>query len=136
MKVHYQRYNKGVKYCCPSKLVKELFRNTDITLNFGGYVRKYDPFPNELGYSYFSKKIKGVIISKLTTMYSGSIPTLCFYLIKETEWTSELQYKFENEVLQQLFDFYNDMILSDRKYECVLVELLNEQLIIHKYAID
>lgn len=132
MKIYYRKTNRGEKYCCSVKSAKEHFKSTEITINFGDFGRTYKPFPNEPGYAYFKKNIKGIIVSSLSVEYGGCNPRLSFYVVKESEFSSDLQVQFEGDILNKLLEFYNAIIRSKDRFVCVLIELLNNQLLIHK----
>ena len=132
MKIYYRKYNKGELYCCSLKAVKEKFKNTDVKMNFGSFRRKYVPLSNEIGYSYYKKHIKGIVISRFYMEYGSCNPMISFYIVNENDYSLILQKKFENEILQQVLDFYNENVILNNRYASLLVELFDGQLIIHK----
>lgn len=136
MKIYYKKCNINEKYCCTLKVVKEIFNDTKIKINFGAFGRKYNPLSNEPGYNYFKKKIKGDIIAKLFVEYGNCNPMLSFYVVKEESFTTNLKEEFENKILLEMLEFYKKTILLNNKFSFFLVELINNQLITHIYNIN
>lgn len=132
MKIYYKKHNKSEKYCCSLSVVKEIFKNTNIKVNFGSFGRKYSPLPNEVGYDFYKKNIKGNVISKISIEYGNCNPMISFYIINNDEYSPILQEKFENEILDEMLNFYTNNILLTNKLSLLLVELIDGQLIIHK----
>lgn len=135
MKIYYQKYNKGEMYCCSLKVVKEKFKNMEIKINYGSFGRKYSPLKKEIDYSYYKKNIKGIIISRIYIEYKNCNSMISFYIINENDYSLTLQSEFEKNILNQMLDFYKKYSLLNNKYSSLLVELLNNQLIIHKYIV-
>jgi hypothetical protein len=131
MKTYYRNHNKGECYALPLNVVKSMFETKNITINFGFFGRKYKPHPNETGYKFYEKHIKGDVILRLFIQCGTNSSMMSFYIIKESDYPSNLRNEFE-KITKKVLDFYNENVLSDNKYAIFLVELLNGKLIIHK----
>ena len=137
MKVYSRPLNQGEKFCVSIKAAKDTFQNTEIKLCFGEFRRHYVPYPNEIGYSYYKKNIKGVVVAGMVIHPGVHDPLLSFYVVKAETVSDILQSRFEKDVLPQLLDIYTQSLPCDKEYSkpfVVSVELLNNEFIIHRYT--
>ena len=137
MKVYSRPLNPGESFCTRIKTAKELFKNTEVKLCFGEFRRYYRPYPNEIGYTYYKKNIRGEVVAHMVIHPGVDCPLLSFYVVKATTISNEMQSKFEKVVLPKLLDIYIQSLSCDIEYSkpfVVGVELLNDEFCIHRYS--
>lgn len=139
MKIQIRPLNKGETFCCSVRAAKEMFKNTDINLNFAFYSRDYGTFAHSPDAYYLKNNIKGRVIAALYAHNKTTHTNLSFYVIKKNEFTQKIIEDFEKSFLPKFYDFYHNHLqiesLSD-KTAMMLVELYKHQLIMHIKKID
>ena len=136
MRVHINKGSKCEVHCCSIKKAKEIFRETEVILDFGllgKYFRLKDYRDNKV-YNFVSKKIRGKIIFDTTFSNREADPILTFFLLKEEECTAELREEMEMKYLPLLYTeycrFLNDQTLISN-YTFICIELFECKLYYH-----
>ena len=130
MKIYSKPVNNGETFCCRMKPVKDLFRNTPISISFAGLGREYGAWINTPYYAYMKNRIKGRVVCEMTLTSGCNNAILCFYPLKNELITDNLKRQFEQEFLPQIFEFYNANRYDENitKRELLLtVEIRNSQ---------
>lgn len=135
MEIKIRPLNEGELFPCSYKRAKELFKNTSVVLNFAYTSRVYGTFENTKDKFYLKNKIQGKIISSMYMYPRQAKPLLNFYVIKKSDFTSNLQNEFEKKYLPAFYDLYQ--VLSNANDQntnttLLMVELLGERLILHQ----
>ena len=122
--------SRGEMFCCSLKKVKQIFRETDVIINFSALGRRY----GNRNYTFRKEKIKGKIIFSTYFSNQKANPILSFYLIKEEECTAELREEMETKYLPLLYTeycrFLNDQtLISNHTFICI--ELFEGKLYYH-----
>ena len=134
MECNYCRGNRGETYICSVKRAKEVFRETEVHLDFG-YFSKYFSLRNAYyEYFYCRKNIKGKIVFATKHNLGRIDPIYSFYLQKEQECSEGLKKEFEEKYLPQLYALYKQYSGDDRliaEYHFICVELYNGKLKLH-----
>ena len=134
MECNYCRGNRGETYICSVKRAKEVFRETEVHLDFG-YFSKYFSLRNAYyEYFYCRKNIKGKIVFSTHQGLRKLDPLYFFYLQKEQECSEGLKKEFEEKYLPQLYALYKQYSGDDRliaEYHFICVELYNGKLKLH-----
>ena len=136
MKIYYRPINIGETFCTSIKVAKSLFKNTEVKLCFGEFARQYNPYKNEIGYGYYKKHIFGTVVVTMVLHPKVSCPLLCFYVVKSKEFPDELRNIFQNDVLHQLLEIYNQFFIKNsllQRDTVIWVEWLNDKFVIHKF---
>ena len=129
-------------FCCTFKDVKDLFADTDATIDFGFGERSFslDLFNTGCGLKRYAKKrIKGVVVCKMTTFFGSTTPRLNFYIIKKSEYSDELRQKFIAKYLPEVYCLYKTCLDDKsviRKEIILMIELLQGEFFIHKVTTD
>lgn len=136
MKITTGQLNIGETFICSFKRAKEVFANTNVHLNFGSLGRSFVTFAHTQDAYYVARNIKGRVVA---SFYYG--PTkdmeyiLSIYPIKRDLCNDQLKQKFENELLPQMLQAYQEQLVDDpiiiRTY-FFLVELRDGNLYLHK----
>lgn len=137
MKIYSRPINIGETFCTSIKSAKTVFKSTEINLCFGEFSRKYNPYKNEFGYVYYKNNIHGTVVAKMILQPGVNCPMLAFYVLKSNEVSIELINDFQNNVLHQLFEIYNQFQQGNpdlQKDTGIWVELLNEKFYIHQFV--
>ena len=137
MKVYSRPINAGETFCTSIKTAKSVFKNTEIELCFAEFGRKYNPHNNEFGFGYYKKNIRGKVVASMILHPGVNCPMLAFYVFKSNEISIELINNFQNNVLYQLFEIYNQFQQGNpdlQKDTGIWVELLNEKFYIHQFV--
>ena len=137
MKIYSRPINTGETFCTSIKTAKTVFKNTEIKLCFGEFERKYNPYKNEFGYGYYKKKIRGTVVAEMILQPGVNSPLLSFYVLKSNEISIELINDFQNNVLHQLFEIYNQFQQGNpdlQKDTGIWVELLNGKFYVHQFV--
>lgn len=138
VKVSVRPLNKGEMFCCSIKAVKDLFGNSDVHADFAYYGRDYRTMVGTVYDAYHKKYIKGRVISSFEMQSDLQNPILAFYVVREKDFTTSLKREFESTCLPELFKLYTELrnesnIINSSK--CMLVELYNNKIIVHKYTV-
>ncbi len=137
MKIYSRPINEGETFCTSIKAAKNIFKNTEVKLCFGEFSREYNPYKNEIGYGYYKKNILGTVVAKMVLHPGVNCPLLCFYVINSKDISIELINTFQNDILQQLLEIYNQFILNNsllQKNTVIWVEWRNDKFNIHKFV--
>jgi hypothetical protein len=116
------------------KKAKDLFRDTEIQLDFAYLGRDFREFAERPVTYYWKRNIKGRIIASLYMSIKQKKPILSFRVLKENVFSNELKTEFEQSFLQEFYDVYikqlNENALTGKEiFMCV--ELLDGKLIKH-----
>ena len=136
MKIHSRPINAGETFCTSIKHAKSIFSDTDVTLDFGAFSRYYAPHKNEIGFGYYDKKIEGSVVAQMILHRGVDCSQLHFFVVKNEHMSLEMKKIFEDQILQKLFEMYNQHCASNfaqQKDTVIWVELLNDKFYIHKY---
>lgn len=137
MKIYSRPINAGETFCTSIKTAKSVFNNTEIELCFAEFRRNYNPYSNEFGFGYYKKNIRGKVVANMILHPRVNCPLLSFYVLKSNEVSIELINDFQNNVLHQLFEIYNQFQQGNpdlQKDTGIWVELLNEKFYIHQFV--
>ena len=135
MRVHINKGSKGEVHCCSIKKAKEIFRETEVILDFGLLGKYYfKGGRSDKVYNFVKKIIQGKIIFSTYFSNQKANPILSFYLIKEEECTAELREEMETKYLPLLYTeycrFLNDQTLISN-YTFICIELFECKLYYH-----
>ena len=135
MEVMVNRGSNGEVHCCSVKKAKEIFRETEVDLNFGWLGKYYfKGGRSDKVYNFVKKIIQGKIIFSTYFSNQKANPILSFYLIKEEECTAELREEMETKYLPLLYTeycrFLNDQTLISN-YTFICIELFEGKLYYH-----
>lgn len=136
MKVLSRPLNKGETFPCSIRSAKELFRDTDVILNFSHAGRTYGTFVNTPDMFYCRNNIRGIVLSSMY-MYAGNHDAmLSFFVVKSNEFNYDLQKEYESKFLPQYLQLYKSLV-SDEPHNSVttvmLVELVDKVLKLHTF---
>ena len=138
LKVLVRPLNKGETFCCSLAVAKNVFKNTEVTLNFSYYGRNYGAFNNTFFATYLKNKVKGYVIAKMSIESGCENPILSFYVLKEKLFSKEQKRVFEEKYLPEFLQLYYER-MSDKSikftHEFVMVELVDDKMILHKQKI-
>lgn len=133
MKVLSRPVNKGETFPCSFRSAKELFKDTDVTLNFS---RTYGTFVNTPDMFYCRNNIRGIILSSMY-MYAGNHDAmLSFYVVKSNRFNRDLQTEYESEFLPQYLQLYKRLVVAgphNSETTVMLVELVDNALKLHTF---
>ncbi len=136
MELHKRGLNKGETFCCSVKKVKELFKDTEIHLDFASFYKSFILFKDSPPLiSYVKNHIRGKVICDVSMMLRQESPILSFYVLKENEYPNELKEEFEERYLPQFYEFYmrnlNDTSLLTKQRIFMCIELIDGKLALH-----
>lgn len=137
MKIYSRPINAGETFCTSINVAKSVFDNTEVKLCFGEFSRQYIPHKNEIGYGYYKRNICGTVVAQMILHPNVNCPLLCFYVIKSKDISGELKNVFQNDVLHQLLEIYNQFLFGNpilQRSTVIWVEMLNERFYIHRYV--
>ena len=120
------------------KTAKDIFRNTELCLNFACYGRNYQTFSNIPDYYYVKHNVKGIIIAASYMHNRELSPLLSFNVIKQTDITPEIKKEFEQRFLPEYYKLYIEKLNSKiliPKTTVLLTELYDGKLKLHKFDI-
>jgi len=150
MKIKTGKINTGERFCCSKSAVKQVFAGMDINVNFAYFSRhhKYDKVLKqkkhtgkiiaELNIRKTIRDEKSFLIENFRNLYQ---PSLYFYILRNEEFTDELEQEFIREILPKMKymldskDINDTLNVSDHCYYQVAVELLNEKLYLHEEVV-
>ena len=76
MEVKVRPLNRGETFCCSVKTAKEMFKNTDIYLDFAYLGRNYRTWAETPDAYYWKRNVKGRILATMQTR-SGEARPIC-----------------------------------------------------------
>ncbi len=118
------------------KKAKEVFRDTDVYLNFSYLGRDYGTFAYTPDAYYIIHKIKGRVLASLYMHENYPEPILSFYVVRSTDvYTDDMREEFERKYLFEFRRLYFEMKnikQTTGKCKMMLVELLNGKLKLHE----
>ena len=136
MKIIKRVLNKGETFCCSFKRAKEIFKNTEVTLNFAWAGRIYSTFGYTPDAYYMIHNIKGRVLACMYITENKTNPFLSFFVIRPKDgYTDDLRREFEEKYILEFYRFYLEMTnikQATGKTKLMLVELLDGQLKLHK----
>ena len=136
MEIKTRTLNKGETFCCSFRKAKELFKNTDIVLNFGYTSRTFGTFIKSPTFFYVKNYIKGKVIASMYSYSNKETSLLNFYVVQEALFNENLKQTFEESYLPKFYDFYvnraSDTNLS-LKTKVLLIEFVNGTLKQHEF---
>ena len=114
---------------------KDLFADTNVTLNFAHTGRIYGTFKNTFDMFYLKNNIKGQVISSMYISPGESDPFFSFYVLKKKDYPEEIMQEFEEKFLNLYLDFYNEMMTENETSVChvMLVEYRDNKLFLHRF---
>jgi hypothetical protein len=127
--------NRGEVFPCSYAKAKKIFINTPVILNFAYTSRIYGTFCNTPDRFFVKKNINGTIIASMYMRPMEIRPMLCFYVLKEHQYSNQLRKEFEDMYLNLFFDFYSSLAICDsdiRDVHLMLVELKNNCFSLHQ----
>ena len=137
MEMKIKKLSKNEKYACRIKTVKEAFRNDTIFVSFG-YLRKTFNFDSS------NKKppiIAGSVICSVLFNRRLNINTdiklyLCFYVIRDDNYTEPCEQEFCDTIIPQIKDWINKIDsqpdTSLPGVEELLIEWTGQELKVHQ----
>ncbi len=84
MTVKTRPLNQGEKFCCSMKKVKELFADTDVTLDFGYLGREYVTFGHTKDAYYMENHVKGKVLMSFYMTENYPEPIIVFMLFAKS----------------------------------------------------
>ena len=139
MKINARPLNEGETFVCSMKKAKEMFKNTDVHLNFAYYTRDYGTFAETQDRYFVKKNITGRVVASMY-MHSGyKSPILSFYVIGKNNFCDELRVEFEQKYLPEFYKLYQTMLKDDGliiNTKLMLVEYVNNELKLHETVLD
>ena len=136
MKVDVRPLNKGETFCCSVKRAKEMFKDTEVHLNFAFFGRIYGTFAETPDAYFMKKNIRGQVVSAMY-IYSGvAASMLSFYVVKQNEFPHILKVRYETAFLPEIFRIYQEQMKKNaliNQVKLVLVEVYQNQLIMHEF---
>ena len=125
--------NKGEMFCCSVKKAKDLFKDTEIHLNFACYGRVYSTFAETKEGYYLKNNIKSRVISSMYMLPGAAQTILAFYVVKRKSFPEDLKTEFEQVYLPKYYEIYNEMLNANKfeKTRMVLVEHIDGKLKLH-----
>ena len=136
MKVLSRPLNKGETFPCSIRSAKELFKDTDVTLNFSYTARTYGTFVNTPDMFYCRNNIRGVILSSMYMYTCNHDAMLSFYVVKSNKFNRDLQTEYESEFLPQYLQLYKRLVVvgpHNSETTVMLVELVDNALKLHTF---
>ncbi len=137
MKIKSRPLNIGELFPCSFSRAKNVFKETDVFLNFSYTSRGYGTFANTPDAFYLKNNVKGKIIASMYTFPGNDKPLLNFFCIKATEYDDFLKQQFEIEILPSIFGFYSEILQKNAINHdtfVFLVELIDGCLKTHRYT--
>ena len=106
--------NAGERFCCSKRSVKEVFGDSEISVWFANYRRDYLSTFARCDYEAAQKKLKGKVIADLQISHTSGVDCalkisntiLSFYVLKEEEFSEELEKEFATKVLPKMYARY------------------------------
>ena len=135
MKVLKGAINKGETFCCTVQSCKKFFADTPINVAFAYCGRHYKTFAETSDGYYLKNKIRGYVVASMYMRQREESPTLRFYVMKDSQITTELREQFEQKCLPTVYQFYcqrvnDESLILDTRF--ILVELLDGAFKIHE----
>lgn len=132
MYVEYRPCNANEKFPCSVKKAKDVFRDTEVTLNFS---RSFGTFLNSPSAFFLKKQILGRVVASMYMTPGRKRPLLSFFVCKSCDMSEKLRREFEDVYLQECYSFYKEFVdmldLTSPTY-LMVVELLEGKLKSHK----
>ena len=125
MEIRVRPLNKGETFACSIKKAKNIFKSTDVVLNFAFATRQYGL------YNIYSKKNNNRVVASMHMYNEQKRVLLNFYALKQDIFTETLKEEFENNFLVKFYDFYQSLQIDKNlisKDHLMLVELNNGEL--------
>ena len=131
--------NKGETFCCSFKKAKEIFKDTEVFLNFAYTGRHFSTFAETPDGYYWARNVKGKVICEMLTSSGKERPILSFYVLKEKNFSDELKDEFEQKCLPEFYRLYkellNDHVLAQNT-KMMLVEFFDGKLKLHETTLQ
>jgi len=138
MEIHCRPLNSGEMFCCSAKKAKDIFKDTEIHIDFAYLGRDFSTFAETPDAYYCKRCVKGRVIASLFMQSNNKKAILSFYVLKESMFSYELKKEFEQVHLPEFYRLYqnliNDHTLS-RSNVLMLVELIDGKLKLHETAL-
>lgn len=126
MQIYKRQINKNEIFCCSLKDAKELFRDTEVNLQFAYPLRDYEYFYQYM--SFLKKHVKGKVIASMEMAAHQTDPSLSFYVLNEKEFSEELKKEFKSNVLPKFYQFYLSKLYDSAIHMPTLYHMLAEIL--------
>lgn len=134
MKVYFRPLNSNEIFPCSVRKAKEIFKDTEVDLNFAYGCRIYGVFANTPPAFYLKNKIKGRVIATITMYPRVESININFFVIKAKDYNAQLQKEFEEKYLMEFYRLYESMLNDstlNNKGVSMLVELIDGKLKLH-----
>jgi len=134
MNINIRPLNKGETYCCSVSIAKEIFKNTQVKLNFTKCGNEFKNGFEHPIYRYARKTVKGQVIAYFTNTSREKSPLINFFSIKQDIYPDDLKKKFNELFLPEFYNLYSKKISDNALIESisiVIVELYDENIIMH-----
>ncbi len=134
MEIRTRPLNRGECFPCSFSQAKDIFKNTTVVLDFAYLERNYSAFANSKAGFYLKNKIKGYIILSMYMQPRDPRPILCFYVLNDRVFNSNLQNEVVQKFLPEYYRFYQMQLEGDiiEGKNLMLVELIDGQLKLHR----
>lgn len=137
MRITVRPLNDGETICCTVKKAKEIFGDTDVTIDFAYYDRHFGTFANTKDRFYVDRYVKGRVVASMYAHGGVSETILGLYVVKKVELTEDLRQQFENVFLEKFYEFYQRTVsdpLGVALSKCMLVELYDGKFKVHEFS--
>ena len=138
MEVKVRPLNRGETFSCSVKTAKEMFKNTDVYLNFAYLGRDYRTWAETPDAYYWKRNVNGRIIAKMQTRSGEARPILCFFVVKESAFPLECKIEFEQKYLPEFYRLYETMFHEDsrcRNTKLMITEYIDNKLKLHETSL-
>lgn len=135
MKVMVRPLNKGETFCCAMKDVKDIFKDTEVHLDFACYGRNFSTFAETPDGYYLKNHIKGYVIASSHMEARRKDAIISFYVLRERDFTAEMKKEFTKKYLPEFYKLYMEMQNYNEMQNVtmlILVEWLDGKMILHK----
>ena len=136
MEIDVRPLNKGETFCCSIKKVKEMFKDTDVHLNFSFYGRDYSTLGEGPMANYWKKNIRGRIISHMSICEGQKDVLFSFYVLKEATFSADLKEEFEQTYRPKFYAFHQKQRNAEKPViltnSFMLVEFLEGSFKLHE----
>ena len=133
MKVYFK--NTHETYCCSLRLLKDTFKDTNITIDFGYFSRKHSTNIYNREHFFCKKNIRGEVVLSLEMVNSIDSPILSLYSISTKKNNIlKIQEEFNCNIIDKVKEFYIEHLNSirDSFHYILLVDLFEGHLFIRK----
>ena len=139
MKVKVRPLNEGETFCCSLRKAKEVFRNTDVYLDFSYLGRDYSTWAETPDAYFWKRNVKGRIVASMLTHSGTESPILSFYVVKEDIFPIECKMEFEQKYLPEFYRLYETMLNENGSIintKLMIVEYIENKLKLHETSLD